>query len=534
MWGSFNMQDYYSPRKAPLKNKTKQFLAMIENLKNLPSFIMNILGGRGSGKTAQLMKYVGLISRALPDSPIVFFNVPDLFIELLIKYEVDYADRIHNIRNIKELDPIIKNHKNALLCIDETLINFNGKQSLKAEAVKFEKFLTISRHKGVFIIYNAQMKNMSKPLRGHTEMTFYKGNTKTQILESDEIFPKQYKKEIQRLYIHQDRSIFESSYAKFKNSKNYLIQQGYVKIDLYEICPWWTEELSKSYENNSVDAEFDEFEINVQKMKEFANHFLETFPTSKKGDISSATIRGWLRNDFPEQFYLMKKHVQGICDEIQYRLLKSKRDSKEKSKEKSGDLVVDAQNIKFKHNTFAEFIKDNTYDKDLAEMYYLFLKGIGQRDIAHSLEMSLTTVNQNLQEWRSKKMGYLFEIWFSNAFGGGKTGGNGNDPDFVHSSGRIFSLKCYFDRSKSLTFYQSKDFHPEFKKAQQNSTKYFAALLNPSWDDQIRFKLIDPQGDDKVLFKKTEKEIPIEILEIMEQQRLKDNFGNKEPISEES
>jgi len=144
-------------------------------------------------------------------------------------------------------------------------------------------------------------------------------------------------------------------------------------------------------------------------------------------------------------------------------------------------------------------------------MVSLFLEGEIQKNIALKINKQNTWTNTAITNFRIKEMGYLNEKWFADKMGGGETAGNSNDSDFIDQWGNIYSLKCYYNRQKTLTFYQQKDCIPEHREAKKKGKSYYFVFRNPAWRDGLmKIQLIDPNGEEKIVVNKSDDSVNIQ------------------------
>jgi DNA-directed RNA polymerase specialized sigma24 family protein len=521
MMGPMNLMGSLFNRAPRLSDQTAAFRTMIANAPHLPSAIVLHLGGRGSGKTGGLFILWVLLFAAFPEGQcaIVFFRCPETFMEKFRKYApAKYHPHAFRVTEIRELDAVKKGHKYIVLCYDEGQRELNAKQALTKQARRLEKLIAISRQKDLWLLYNTQIQNVNKNLRMMTDIRLYKGNTKAMIEESDNPFAKEYGKSIVKLYGNKTHALFESSYVGLKTTtpegKDKMITQGSVILDLFEIVPWWCDDLSRAYEGEDVsfDAEFDDYNEKDAVIQQCVELFLAAFPSAGKRDVTASIIRGFLYTNHRGIYYDAADKVQQICDIINFRLIEKRQAEKEAEAEEvtipaadPGSPPPDPRPAWKPGQSFADYTRGAIPDPLTREVIYQFIEGESQKDIAGKLEKSADFVNSRIAKFREKEMGYLFEKWFAATHGGGTTAGTDRDPDFIDPQGTIYSLKCYCDRSKSLTFYQQTDFHPEFEVAKAKGVKYTVAVLNPFWDAKVRLVEVDPGGDEKVVVRKDDR-----------------------------
>jgi hypothetical protein len=503
----FNANDFLKRRRAKLCDRTQLFLDMCKRLNKIPSIVMMNIGGRGSGKTAQIFKIITIFLDSLGNScGIVFYNAPTTFIEKIKKYSPGkFSDHVMSINRMRQLTEIKQKYKYILLCFDEGMRDLNAKDALKKSSRRLEKMVAISRQQDIFLIYNTQIQNINKTMRSMTDMRFYKGNTKPAVTESDDKFAQDHLKYIKKLYNDDLKKFaaFESEYSHFKDGKNDIIDSGVLELDLFKYVPWWNDEISRAYEDVNLDAEFDEFEEEYVLIEQCADLLENEIPRKQLEKLTSGAIRGYLNRNHRELYYDVSNYINRVVDEIKARNLEFDILNLADNDEAPGA----APDLKFEKWDFATFLKENfkDIDKDTADIYYYWAMGMSNRQIYPCVpNMTDYRVNEILKEFRQRgknknenRAGFLFEKWaaFEYDESRGKIGGQTSECDYIAADQEIFTFKCYDDVKKSKNFSQSVDFSPEFKEAKRLGKKYWAVFYDPKWPSFLRVLHLDPVND---------------------------------------
>ncbi|MFX1567225.1 MAG: hypothetical protein ACFFCV_02525 [Promethearchaeota archaeon] len=177
------------------------------------------------------------------------------------------------------------------------------------------------------------------------------------------------------------------------------------------------------------------------------------------------------------------------------------------------DLQKDYEYDKSKQLTFPEYVRKTIKDNRLSRIAESLIKGKTYQQIDdENIDIPFSFIDKNAKLMREHKhnkykLGEMFEDWYALHLGAPKeflheiVAHNEHTPDIIWN-GKIYSLKLRFSREKTLTFYQSVDFKPEFEKAIKKKSTYFFVFLNPTWSSKILIKEINPFEDgDKIVCK---------------------------------
>jgi hypothetical protein len=550
-----------------LYDYTKLFLEKLKFLNGKPSAILMQIGGQGSGKTASAFILLCLIMKSdLPNPCIVFWKAPPNFLDKIKnKCPNSWLDRLYSVKNLRDINNLLGLYSHVIFIMDEATRDMNGKQATTLSSRKFEKAVTLFRQKNVFFIYNTQIGNVTKSLRGMTSIRIYKANTKPQINESDDSFAKDHTNQIVNLYNPWRKKfcLFESSWSEFLDENpipenRQLITEGYFNLNLDLYCPWFDEELSRGYSDADLDCEFGDEKDKNQLIFEIAEKFMKEKPGTPLKMITQPYIEGWLRVTDEDLLYDVQQLIPKIYSVIRYKLgdkkileieeLEKKQLEKEKKKTKRKDssdnddeidedddeLVEEpddthASIVGFeieKGSSFAKFASEKMSYKILEELFqfekatkitvdivrsvlfHLITEGsvLTQEQLANICGLSKGLLNDVLKKFRDlnfrREIGYLLEDWWV-ANHGGSSAHNEHIPDWIDpNTGEIWSFKWRLDYSKQLKFYQNSDFRPEYEAARKANKNYKVGFLNSAWNIDMQVVEVNPFADPDVIFRK--------------------------------
>lgn len=465
------------------------------------SFISMIIGTTGSGKTALSFEIINVLLLSDPSRHCQMFRVPQVMLKLIQTYAPkNIGDRFSIVEKLRDVKP------DAILLIDEGLLNANAKESLKTEFVGFEKALAISRQLRIILILNTQTGGILKSYRILAHIIFYKQTSVLMVENTNIKFIKKNYYTLQKLIPNQ--TLFQSAYKSFSN------KWGSLTLPLNEYCDWFNIKISKSYAKECFDQQFEQERIKDIFNKKIAKEAVAYWGILLFKSKAEQMLSGWIRSVYGYDTYFdVKSKLKEIMGYAVYYLRFEEREKRNKK-----DKASESKEIIYKEGDFSEFcrIQYEKNDPEKAEIIFRFIKGETQRTIASSISKGTSYVNTLLKKFRNTNMGYLFEDWFAYRVSGGKTdeivGGRSNRPDYIDKNGWIYSEKCYASISKSITFYQQKDALPEYTEAKKQGKPYRWVYLNPSWDTFLRMVEVDPNGDEKQVFHKNKDKIDIETL----------------------
>ncbi len=457
--------------------------------------ILNI-GKPRSGKTATAFDQIDTLMQAAIAAGtkrwLCLFRAHPLLEELLKKYS-PYGDLIYRTSRLEEIRP------GSIVYVDEGIKDMNAKEALLVENRQLEKALAYMSHQGIIFIVNAQDDGVLKSLRTKADMVVYKRLSEDYVIESDHYVVKQFGDQLQKL--PHDRGFLSSN--AFGLEKKGIIQT--------KLVPWWNDELSRNLGGASLNSELDR-EKEIQKIiDETVKTILDVFGAKQALKAKFASlISGYMQENDIATYKLLETRLRKVADRCAYRAW---TELKKKGNEEGIIGPAISQVTYEPGDAFSTYCQKAINDPKIAEIIWLYLQGMGQKNIAQSVKCSVDTANKTIQGFQSNQQGKLFEFWWDATHPGGKLGGgNRSVPDFITKEGRIQSLKCNADGSKSLTFYQvSQDqrhgLKPEYEaaKAAGAGVTYDLVLLNPWWSTDVIIQAVDPSGDNKVVVDKSKR-----------------------------
>jgi hypothetical protein len=466
------------------------------------------MGTTGGGKTGTGLILGNLLLHSDPSRYMVFWNTPATIVDSIEKVCPPYMrGRIEVATKLREVRP------NAFLVVDEGVAQADAKEALKVEMRSFVKALSYSRHLRIITLLNATDDGVLLGFRKKSQLQFYKLLTAPLIdLSKNAPFLKKHKGTLIRLRPWE--TLFVSSYKYFQRTgimkmalgrPNPRLRVMFERKGIPNLCSWYTTEISKNMSEVSFDYEWQKTQERRVEIEKLVNEAIKKFGDRLLKTRSNQLIEGWLLTEKREIYHDFKRHITEIS-RIAFYKLEMRKIQKEQKKKKKKDGPVRKDLLYDKKMSFPDFLRNNIIDPTASEICALIAEGLSQKDVAGILKKSMTTVSAVFKEWRDGigdkdkgRLGYLFEDWFAKNRGGGKTAGpSRTEPDFVDSEGNIWSLKLRFLRDATLTFYQEKNFGPEYRLAKGTGSTYFVGLLNPSWDQTIRVLEVDPHQDEKV------------------------------------
>lgn len=503
----------FNSRKSKLKNKTKEFVKMLEEgERNIGkadfSYIICILGSRGSGKTHTECFVTYVTTTVNEFKPIDIWKSPGLYKALGKVFK-----NVKLVMNIGDIRP------NSIVMFDEALILLNGKEALTTKLKEIGKTLAALRHAKVNVLICSQTIAFIKDLRDKIDLFIVKRITKS-AAEDCFFLSKELQQKVTKL--PKNKMIYYN-----QNPDNGLGEYGGLKIDLKDF-PYWNDEISHNLSEGGLDFAKKQVMEEYEETAKYAKMMVEVFGNDVLKSKFLNKMKGYFLAHDLDAYSLLKSKFQDVADLAIYYIYQKKKD------EKANNGEISAPNKKIvSGGTFADYCFHNTEGDELKKtIIKKFLEGITQEDISKQTSKQISKVNKLIKSFREKEMGNLFEDWFNLSFDTGYSAPhNAAEPDCIFPKnhalypGEVFSLKCYCDRSNSITFYQSppednknflKNFGPEYRYAKKNGMKYNAAILNPFWDNQVRIiKNIDPEIDDnKIIFFKSTETLDIPIKEI--------------------
>ncbi|MBD3343084.1 MAG: hypothetical protein GF353_28560 [Candidatus Lokiarchaeota archaeon] len=458
------------------------------------SFSQLCIGQKRWGKTLLSMAAIDKLMANNKDRMLYLLDAEVLEEEISKEFpnRVVSTDQIANIPN------------NSIIYFDESLVSLSGKRALTKFSRKVGEALAFTSHKKVIVIGNAQTDGLIKDLRDKAEIIIL-GRLPLFFLEdARESFIKELADKLHTLP--------KSKAYIFANSFD-LTVKGKLIGDKRKWCSWFTDKISRNMSDRSLDTDKERKIQELKYMSKLIKEIEDKYSDKELlGSKLTKKLKGYyLLEDLNKYIFIDERNLWSDLESI---LLARANDRKRDTKETENISV----SITFKESeSFPEFLRRNlkVIDKNLAEMCYFWAKGLSYREIFACLpDVSDHEISVTLKEFRESgvngnnelRSGFLFERWFAQELDGskGEIGGQSNDPDYIDENGDLYSLKCYSNIKKSLSFSQHKDFGPAYRLAKKKQCKFTAVLYNPKWDHPMRSKKLDPREDpDNVNFFKS-------------------------------
>jgi len=382
---------------------------------------------------------------------------------------------------------------------------------------------------------------VNKSTRGYAQIVLYRGQTPTQIRESDDFFAKDHTKEIVNLYTPKRKkfALFTSSWSEFLNDREELITEGWLELDVKELVPWFDDELSKGYSEADLDSEFDDGKHDNEDIQKISKMFIDAYPGIPLKMATKPFLEGWLRREHFTLFHEIGTLLPQIYADIRYKLgderyialMKDDDDDDEEDDDEESHVSVVSQTT-LKDLDFPEFVSKNV-SLEVLKTSFKFEEGRKvneklvrtvlkivleygpvwtQQQMADAANISKGTLNEILKTFRNinfrREIGYCLEDWWVSKHGG-RSAHNESKPDWIDNENEdlineIISFKWRLDYGAELKFYQSNDFGPEYTLARKIGKNYKVGLINSAWANKLVLKEVNPFCDPDVKFSKVE------------------------------
>jgi len=313
------------------RNYTPDFIAFLENNNNTPdfSFILLTMGAGGSGKTAIAFMMSHVLLKADPKRHVLLYRVPETLVpdiqeSLTANGLAEWCPRFKRIENLREVDV------NAILIIDEGVLNANAKEALMKEMVDFEQDLSFSRHKRIIALMNSVDDGVLLGFRKKAHIMIYKQLTKGFVdnVRNDR-FVKTHSYDLTKLAINE--AIIYSTYKYFNN------RIGKLKLDLKVYCPWYTDKISRNMANETFSAQYSRFSERDKMATHYAKIAVDFFGEDLKKPRMQSVMLGWFKHEYPDQYFDLQRVIKDIYQAAMYMQYMRERgeDADEDKKETS-------------------------------------------------------------------------------------------------------------------------------------------------------------------------------------------------------
>lgn len=492
--------------KKSFSNITKEFFQFLIDEANNPESVFNlmIIGMRRSGKTGKALTIIDKLMKDIVRK-ICFYRQPKALFDAFMKFSpwgigkedpgiMYFMWRVFNNSLPKlrfyEAQRLSEIRNNSIVYMDESLISANAKEALKTELRELGKSNAFWSHKRIILIMNAQDNGVIKDLRNKCEIKIYKRLTINFLENSREPFIQKNNDRLKNL--PRKRGIVDSNLFHFT-------KRGYIEFDLKDECPWFNRELSMNLANASADALYEQMKQKQDELTPIVEKIIEDLGRKRMLKSGLTTlIQGYmLEEDHLEWYNNYKNMIPEIAARCKYRASKMKDEPKDEEYEEE-----EKETIFEEGDSFGKFCLDNLPTENrINEVFHLLVQGSTQRAIRDALGMSIGKISGIVKSMSEREIGYYYEDWFALTHGGGEVAHNEQDKaDYIHpETGDIYSLKYRYNGDKTITFYQERDFGPEYRLAKKLGKPYFFGLYNPRWYRKQHITKLDPvKDDDKV------------------------------------
>ena len=403
-WESLIEAILISRREETLPNITPQWIEFLKKDKNIKmnSFILWIIGNRGSGKTAEVLKIVNKLLKDNPKRVVQFWRAHQDLIENIKKVcPEEYKDRFETIFKLKDIK------RNSIFVIDEGLLGANAKEALRIEMKNLVKFLSKSRHYNVIGIVNSVSFGILLQFKNVVDMIMYKRLPRSLIQnkQKNDFVLKEYPDKILRLKDWE--SIFVSNYKRFE-------KMGIVSWKYENYCPWFTNNISMYQKNTSPDVDFDETTRLLKVHSSIVKWTIDAVGSNFVGKGGYRNFRMWFYTNHTDVYQDNIKQLKIIHDLYLYKLSDNHYNGVN-----STVLSIDGWELV---DFIFRYTDDDVLDKIKASekeksVYKETKKGVLQKNLA----IKYNTTQKTISEWSSKvrgafsdKVGELFEVEYKN------------------------------------------------------------------------------------------------------------------------
>jgi len=194
--------------------------------------------------------------------------------------------------------------------------------------------VNIRHHNVVAIINSDDHGGVLKRLRIKIFFWFYKTHTHGEIEEDrTDKFAQKYKNYLTRLF-NKDWCLFRFSHIDFLKRG---ITEGKLYLPLKKIIPWWTEEISKYFSNQSFDAGLRQLNRKAERMEPI----IQKLATNLGPKLTIQEARGYLFDHDKEGYLEFQDTLSEIVSVIKSRF-KTNQLNKEKYIERSEEKYLES------------------------------------------------------------------------------------------------------------------------------------------------------------------------------------------------
>lgn len=387
----------------------------------------------------------------------------------------------------------------SIVIVDEGVRSLNSKNAHSVIARRFEEIMTIISHKKMVLIVNCQGENgVLKGYRGKATFVIFRTQSHLSVQDSEEP------------YIRNNPALFEK--MEPKESRGYMIStanglklDGWIK---FPPMPWWFEHdeaLSQCLAEADYTVEEELYKETDEKTVWLAENFIKLYGTEF---VLSPAFRsfaaGWLFDYDRALYRRMEPKMAQLANYTKFRAIKMEMDNEKKKEQEDEDTIASKPDLIIPAGRFlfADYVRENYREKGqlyaLAMGLYLGLVKMDKistelRKVDPNGPCPATVMNW-IHDFQEKRQGYVFQNYWAAKYGG-KLDGRPGKVDWYDENGNIWTLKCITTyKKRAHTFYQNKDFAPEWIEAREKNIPYFFGFVNPAWHNlEFGFE-IDPHG----------------------------------------
>jgi len=486
--------------KEHLKDKTNIFVDLLKRNAKEEGFggIAWIQGTTGSGKSAHMCKLFQMFLEFSYDQRnIALYKAPDNLLNAIVDAVPNkYKGKFRIVDRLSEINPF------DVVGFDEGYLTANAMGWFKKNAQNFIESLTTLRHNSVFIILNSLDDGILKRFRTKSQFDFYKLMTERSIEENrSDQFLKKYANLISTLW-NKDLCLFRTSHLRFAR----YCKRGILNLPLDEVCSWYNDDISRSFEGECFDAGLRKQEQLKENLEPYILELAGVFGAK----ITLDDVKGYLYDFRPEIYVAYEDHLPLIKSLIKSRFHATMTGSQKYEQKKN----IDINNLKKKDESYkriqipemsrktkyfdflCEFYRLNLSHLDTKEREYrartmqLWAMGLPQSEIYKKVG-DINHVNKVIKMYRDGfkienhllRQCYALEHYCANYTGGIRFGEIGV-PDIIYFNGEKKELfpaevKSIKPPSPNAT---KVEFHLFSKASQVNN-------LNPSYEYCLKHKI---------------------------------------------
>jgi len=438
-----------------LEDQTDEFITRLHEFSGKDGFggIAWTIGQIESGKSVlgatlanQLLLYATDIRK------VSLYQAPSKLlreIQRAIPKDVFDTDHFRIIERLSEVEPF------DIFFLDEGYLGADAKDALTKSSKNFIQSLVTLRHSSVFSILNSQDDGILRGYRTKAQFKFYKSLTDGFIEENPrDKFAKRHAERIPIL--KPQETIFRITHPRFTNGYP-RIRTGILLMDYHDYCPWWNEEISRSFEGETFDAML----RRIEKIKDRSEDLIRLLASKFHDKITINVAKGFLWDNYPELLIEFEDHLKYIVNAIKSRykleeLERLKYGRKKVEKEEEEESTKSSHHVNKIY--LPEVSRDITFPDFLLNFYRINLKtlpakereyhslimwdwanGKSQADIMDDRSGSPNTINDIIKKYRSgiklsndyHRVAFALEFYIALYTDGIRQGGQ-SQPDLMY------------------------------------------------------------------------------------------------------